>query len=97
MLAFHESLILNDGCERDAAYYTLVGEEKQLLTKWRFSYFDEWTEDCKNVCPQAEITVPSCWQMLGYDVHQYTNYRYPFPYSPPKILKKNPCGIYETE
>lgn len=96
MLAFHESLTLTDGCERDRSYYTVDTGEKQLLTKWRFAYFDEWKEGLGDVCPEREIPVPSCWQMLGYDFHQYTNYRYPFPYMPPKILKKNPCGIYQT-
>lgn len=96
MVAFHESLTLNDGCEPDRAYYSVDPREKQLLTKWSFAYFDEWKEGCEDVFPDAEIAVPSCWQMLGYDYHQYTNYRYPFPYMPPKILKKNPCGIYRT-
>ncbi len=40
------------------------------------------------------ISVPSCWQMLGYDHHQYTNVRYPFPYDPPYVPTENPCGAY---
>lgn len=40
------------------------------------------------------IRVPSCWQMLGYDNHQYTNVRYPFPYDPPYVPSENPCGAY---
>ena len=40
------------------------------------------------------ITVPDCWQFNGYDGHQYTNVRYPFPYDPPYVPRENPCGTY---
>lgn len=40
------------------------------------------------------ITVPSCWQMQGYDNHQYTNVPYPFPFDPPYVPNENPCGAY---
>ena len=38
--------------------------------------------------------VPFCWQMRGYDRHQYTNIRYPFPFDPPRVPQDNPCGAY---
>ena len=41
-----------------------------------------------------EIQVPSVWQMAGYDVHQYTNIRYPFPFDPPYVPQGIPCGVY---
>lgn len=40
------------------------------------------------------IPVPSCWQLHGYDQHQYTNIRYPFPADPPYVPQDNPCGAY---
>lgn len=40
------------------------------------------------------IEVPSCWQNAGYDKHQYTNVRYPFPCDPPYVPDDNPCGMY---
>lgn len=40
------------------------------------------------------IEVPSCWQNWGYDRHQYTNVRYPFPFDPPFVPDENPCGLY---
>ncbi len=43
------------------------------------------------------VEVPSCWQMKGYDKHQYTNVRYPFPYDPPFVPVDNPCGAYITD
>ncbi len=42
----------------------------------------------------GRIPVPSNWQMSGYDRHQYTNDRYPFPYDPPRVPRRNPCGYY---
>ena len=41
-----------------------------------------------------EIQVPSVWQMEGYDTHQYTNIRYPFPFDPPYVPQDIPCGAY---
>ena len=40
------------------------------------------------------IPVPSCVQMFGYDTPQYTNVRYPFPFTPPHIVKDNPAYHY---
>ena len=34
--------------------------------------------------------------MNGYDHHQYTNFRYPFPVDPPYVPWDNPCGAYVT-
>ena len=42
------------------------------------------------------IPVPSVWQNHGYDHHQYTNIRYPFPADPPYVPKENPCGASST-
>lgn len=43
------------------------------------------------------IPVPSVWQNHGYDKHQYTNVKYPFPYDPPYVPYENPCGAYIRE
>lgn len=45
----------------------------------------------------AEIDVPSCWQMQGYDTHQYVNERYPIPFDIPYVPDNNPCGMYCRE
>ena len=42
----------------------------------------------------AAIQVPGCWQTQGYDRHQYTNVRNPFPYDPPYVPAENPAGAY---
>ena len=40
------------------------------------------------------IDVPSCVQMRGYDGIQYLNTRYPIPFIPPFVPKKNPTWHY---
>ncbi|MDX5630076.1 MULTISPECIES: beta-galactosidase [unclassified Brenneria] len=66
---------------------------------WRFSYFhrpeavpESWLHQDD---PRAdEITVPSNWQMLGYDEPIYTNVTYPIPVNPPFVPAENPTGCY---
>ena len=68
---------------------------------WKFKYYDSiydlqeefYREDC-DTSDYDEIPVPSCWQNHGYDIHQYTNVRYPFPMDPPYVPQENPCGAY---
>lgn len=69
---------------------------------WDFVYSDRIEHVQNNFyMPQAalenakSIPVPSCWQMQGYDRHQYTNVRYPFPFDPPYVPSENPCGAYK--
>ena len=74
----------------------------QLLNgTWKFQYFDSiydvkdaFYEDGYSVEGFDEIKVPSVWQMAGYDTHQYTNIRYPFPFDPPYVPQDIPCGAY---
>ena len=76
--------------ERSDRFTSLNGE-------WRFFYldsYDELPEEFDAIAAQDTIQVPSCWQTQGYDRHQYTNVRYPFPYDPPYVPVKNPCGLY---
>lgn len=72
-----------------------------LNGNWKFRYFDSiydlqdafYAEDYDTESFD-EIPVPSCWQNYGYDHHQYTNVRYPFPMDPPYVPHENPCGAY---
>ena len=41
-------------------------------------------------------TVPSSWQMHGFDRPIYTNIIYPFPFDPPKVPEDNHTGCYRT-
>ncbi len=47
--------------------------------------------------PTKKIPVPSCVQMHGYDQIQYINDRYPFPFDPPFVPKKNPTYHYQRK
>lgn len=42
-------------------------------------------------------TVPSNWQMHGFDRPIYTNVVYPFPLDPPFVPVDNPTGCYRTD
>ena len=77
-------------------------DRMQLLNgTWKFQYFNsiydvqepffEKDYDTENF---DEIQVPSVWQMAGYDTHQYTNIRYPFPFDLPYVPQDIPCGTY---
>jgi beta-galactosidase len=74
----------------------------QLLNgMWSFAYYssihqvkDKFWEEGYQYSNWDTIPVPSVWQMHGYDKHQYTNVRYPFPYDPPYVPHDNPCGLY---
>ena len=68
---------------------------------WKFRYFEsiydlqeKFYEDGYLAENFADIKVPSVWQCEGYDQHQYTNVRYPFPIDPPYVPQENPCGAY---
>ena len=77
-------------------------DRMQLLNgTWKFRYFnsiydvqDSFFEKNYDTENFDEIQVPSVWQMAGYDAHQYTNIRYPFPFDPPYVPQDIPCGAY---
>ncbi|MBF0277055.1 MAG: beta-galactosidase [SAR324 cluster bacterium] len=50
-----------------------------------------------DVSSWATISVPSNWQLQGYDKPIYTNIRYPFPVNPPYVPQENPTACYRTE
>ena len=74
---------------------------KLLNGTWKLQYFnsiydiqDSFFEKNYDTENFDEIQVPSVWQMAGYDTHQYTNIRYPFPFDPPYVPQDIPCGAY---
>ena len=74
----------------------------QLLNgEWKFQYYksiydvtESFYEKGYDVSGFDIMTVPGVWQMNGYDTHQYTNIRYPFPFDPPYVPQDIPCGAY---
>lgn len=93
-LNYHTQLINQINALPTRNYYHILNEDKVNLTNFKFAYFADNNDDILTINPTDDIIVPSNWQMLGYDNHQYTNNRYPFPLDPPFIDKKNPCGVY---
>ena len=77
-------------------------DRMQLLNgTWKFQYYnsiydiqESFFEKDYDTEKFDEIQIPSVWQMEGYDTHQYTNIRYPFPFDPPYVPQDIPCGAY---
>lgn len=68
---------------------------------WKFRYHpavwqirDSFFEEDFDVSGWDDLPVPSNWQMHGYDIPNYTNLNYPFPFDPPYVPNDNPAGIY---
>lgn len=77
---------------------------QMLNGQWRFRYFEsihDVPEDFflgdQGSPGFIEAPVPSVWQTLGFDWHQYTNIRYPIPLDPPYVPQDNPAGAYLRE
>ncbi len=110
---YENPAVLHVNCEENRAYYIPFSDEETALGRirersdrfyllngdWRFKYFDS-VYDCPDNWDEIDfdtIPVPSNWQNHGYDTHQYTNTRYPFPFDPPYVPTENPCGAYVRE
>lgn len=72
-----------------------------LNGNWKFRYFesvcdveDPFFDPDYDTSAFDNLKVPGVWQMYGYDSHQYTNIRYPFPFDPPYVPQDIPCGAY---
>lgn len=86
----------------DLVEHREVSDRVQMLNgMWKFRYFesiydvkDAFYESGYDTSDFDEIPVPGVWQMAGYDTHQYTNIRYPFPFDPPYVPQDIPCGAY---
>ena len=86
----------------DLVEYRERSDRFQLLNgEWKFRYYssiydvtESFYEKDYDVSGFDQVTVPGVWQMDGYDTHQYTNIRYPFPFDPPYVPQDIPCGAY---
>ena len=89
----------------DLIEHRIQSDRFQLLNgEWKFRYCQSvhdftqrFFETSFDAGSWATIPVPSVWQNHGYDQHQYTNIRYPFPADPPYVPYENPCGAYLRE
>ena len=78
-------------------------ESQRMLSldgEWSFRAYEMLEEIEEDFCRQElfeKITVPSCVQYFGYDFFQYTNIRYPIPFEPLKVPRKNPAYQYSRK
>ncbi|MGL5431118.1 MAG: beta-galactosidase [Vibrio sp.] len=79
-------------------------QRKSLNGKWRFKLFDapeqvdgEFIDTQFNDTGWDNISVPSNWQLQGYDKPIYANVKYPFEVTPPLVPSDNPTGCYRTK
>ncbi len=77
------------GDKESSAYYRL------LNGKWNFAFFERDIDVPEKITSWDLISVPSCWQTLGYERPVYTNVNYPHPVDPPYVPDDIPCGVYE--
>lgn len=80
-----------DDREKSKYFFSLNG-------RWDFKYYGSIIdlEDNFTELPfDKKISVPSNWQLHGYDKPQYTNVCYPIPYDPPYVPDDIPVGVYK--
>ena len=84
--------------EKPRCYYIPRGAAQvaSLNGKWRFAFFENG-----DMATEPEnwdiITVPSCWQIKGYECPNYSNINYPFACDMPYVPNINPMGMYERD
>jgi beta-galactosidase len=95
-IPFDKEIVQDEGREHSDRFQLLSGT-------WKFRLFDnlpevneQFIETSFNEDEFDTLSVPSVWQLNGYDSNQYTNTRYPIPYDPPYVPSRNPCGAYIT-
>lgn len=99
MRAYENILFTSENRKSPRSYYIPGGSSQYLLLngEWKFAYFNRDIDVPEKIEQWDKITVPSCWQLYGYDNPNYTNINYPYPCDPPYVPTDNPCGVYERE
>ncbi len=94
----------SDGCRCGRRSSIATGPGSASLDgRWRFSLAarpdavpDGFTDAEFDDGGWAEVDVPGCWTMQGFDRPIYTNYAMPFRTFPPDVPDDNPTGCYRT-
>ena len=99
MRIYENVLKTSDNRLPQRAYYIPKGKSEYTLLngEWRFSYYKRDIDMPLVINNWDKITVPSCWQLLGYENPNYVDISYPYPYDPPYVPDENPCGVYEKD
>jgi beta-galactosidase len=97
---------LNGFLTQEDAKHNANAQKQSLNGEWDFRLYpqpeavteDLLSEVLSDALPEAanwqSITVPSNWQMQGFDKPIYCNVKYPFPVNPPEVPSDNPTGCY---
>lgn len=94
-----ESTALSGDREKSTRFISLCGD-------WDFRYYpseyalDDFLAEDFTTDGFDKMCVPRSWQTVtdkGYDVPNYTNVTYPFPFDPPHVPTLNPCALYSRE
>ncbi|MBQ4832181.1 beta-galactosidase [Pseudoalteromonas sp. MMG010] len=77
-------------------------QKQSLNGSWDFKLFDKPESVDESLLQSLsddwqKITVPSNWQLQGFDKPIYCNVKYPFTVNPPFVPSDNPTGCYRTE
>ena len=78
------------------SFYHIAGKSEFCLLngEWDFAFFKNETEIPETIEKWDKITVPSCWQLQGYENPNYSNINFPYPVDCPFVPDENPCGFY---
>lgn len=96
MIPYESAECARVGVRERSAYF------KSLSGAWDFKFYKSVSEledtRVEKIEFSEKMAVPSNWQYSigrGYDVPQYTNVIYPFPYNPPFVPEENPAAVYK--
>ena len=87
----------------DHARTNTQSQKQSLNGQWDFKLFDKPEAVDESLLSETlnsnwqSITVPSNWQLHGFDKPIYCNVKYPFAVNPPFVPSDNPTGCYRTE
>lgn len=85
----------SEAAARDGLPSTAI---QNLDGQWEFALYDSPdqvpTQWLAGAWEPTTIIVPGNWQLQGHDHPIYTNVKYPFPRTPPKVPDANPTGCY---
>jgi beta-galactosidase len=94
---------LNGFKTREHARTHTAPQKHSLNGQWAFKLFDKPEDVDESLLSDSSpngwdtITVPSNWQLQGFDKPIYCNVKYPFAVNPPFVPTNNPTGCYRTE
>ena len=88
---------LSEMREPQRAYYIPENGCTSLNGEWDFKFYEYDFEEAYVKKGWNKVSVPSCWELCGYENPNYANVAYPHPVNPPYVPNKNPMGVYKRD